>query len=180
MKKPPSEHRTSTRGTDEAADESIASRRTFLARMSLALGTVAAALVAIPAIGLLLSPARREPPRWRQVGDVDSFGIGETVQVTYLDPEPLPWAGFAAQGVAWLRREGPEDFVVFSPYCTHVGCPVTWSAGAEMFMCPCHGGTFDREGGVAAGPPPRPLERLEVRVRDRQVEVRAAGLPVAT
>jgi menaquinol-cytochrome c reductase iron-sulfur subunit len=99
--------------------------------------------------------------------------------VAYVDPEPLPWAGFAARSTAWVRRDGPDAFVAFSPYCTHVGCPVTWAAGAELFMCPCHGGTFHRDGSVAAGPPPRPLDRLAVRVRDGQVEVYTRGLPVA-
>jgi menaquinol-cytochrome c reductase iron-sulfur subunit len=157
----------------------IASRRAFLARLSAACAAAAGLLVAIPAVGLLLSPARREPRRWRPVGAVGSFAIGETVQVTYLDPSPLPWAGFAAQGTAWLRREGAAEFTAFSPYCTHVGCPVTWSAGAEMFMCPCHGGTFHSDGRVAAGPPPRPLDRLDVRVRAGQVEVRTRGVPAA-
>jgi menaquinol-cytochrome c reductase iron-sulfur subunit len=157
----------------------MASRRRFLAGLSGLLGAAAAMLVGLPAVALLISPARREQPRWRRVGAVGNFEIGQTVQVTYLDPAPLPWAGFAARGAAWLRREGADEFVAFSPYCTHVGCPVTWTAGAEMFMCPCHGGTFHRDGSVAAGPPPRPLDRLAVRVRDGHVEVLTRGLPAA-
>lgn len=136
-------------------------------------------IAAVPAMGLLLSPARREAQLWRSVGSVNDFAIGETVQVTYMDPSPLPWAGFAARGMAWLRRDGASEFVAFSPYCTHVGCPVTWREGAEMFMCPCHGGTFHSDGSVEAGPPPRPLDRLAVRVRDGQVELRTRGVPVA-
>jgi menaquinol-cytochrome c reductase iron-sulfur subunit len=161
------------------AEDRVASRRTFLARMSAGLGAMAAMLVAIPALGLLLSPARRDAQLWRPVGPVTRFRVGETVLVAYVDPEPLPWAGFAARSTAWVRRDGPDTFVAFSPYCTHVGCPVTWAAGAELFMCPCHGGTFHRDGSVAAGPPPRPLDRLAVRVRDGQVEVYTRGLPVA-
>jgi Rieske Fe-S protein len=35
---------------------------------------------------------------------------------------------------------------------------------ATRFRCPCHGGVFDAEGNVVEGPPPRPLDRVEVRV----------------
>jgi menaquinol-cytochrome c reductase iron-sulfur subunit len=146
--------------------------------LSAALGALAGAIVSVPVLGLLVSPARRDEEVWRAVGEVEGFPVGETVLVEYLDADPLPWAGFAGRSAAWVRREEPDTFVVFSPYCTHVGCPVTWSAGAEMFLCPCHGGTFHRDGGVAAGPPPRPLERLAVRVRSGQVEVRATGVPL--
>lgn len=154
-------------------------RRTFLARLSAVFGAAAALVVAVPAVGLLIAPARREAARWRSVGPVTDFPLGETVQVTYLDPSPLPWAGFAARGAAWVRRTEQNEFIAFSPYCTHVGCPVTWTAGAEKFMCPCHGGTFHADGSVAAGPPPRPLDRLAIRVRNGQVEVLTRGLPVA-
>jgi menaquinol-cytochrome c reductase iron-sulfur subunit len=85
--------------------------------------------------------------------------------------------GYANESAAWLRRDGEDEFVAFSAYCTHTGCPVRWVAGAEMFMCPCHGGSFWRDGSVAAGPPPRPLERLQVRIRDGQVEVSPIGVP---
>jgi menaquinol-cytochrome c reductase iron-sulfur subunit len=80
---------------------------------------------------------------------------------------------------AWLRREGPDDFVALSYYCTHQGCAVRWLEGAQLFICPCHGGAFYRDGAVAAGPPPKPLERLPVRLRDGRVEISTAPIPVA-
>ena len=97
--------------------------------------------------------------------------------VRYLDPEPLPGAGFAGQSGAWVRREGESEFVAFSMYCTHTACPITWSPGADLFLCPCHGGTFYRDGKVAGGPPPRPLDRFDIRVRDGQVWLRTMGAP---
>ncbi len=154
-------------------------RRRFLSRLSMGLGALAAAVAGLPALGFLFSPVRRdEPDVWRAVGRLEEFPVGSTVRVTYVDPEPLPWAGYANRSAAWLRRESDESFVAFSVYCTHTGCPVRWVAGAQMFMCPCHGGSFSRDGNVAAGPPPRPLERLAVRVRDGQVEVRPIGIPL--
>lgn len=153
-------------------------RRRFLARVSYALGGLAALLAGLPVIGAFLSPVRREQPEaWRQVGALGDFPIGETVMVEYVDPEPLPWAGFSAKTGAWVRRESETGFTAFSMYCTHTACPVTWSQGAELFLCPCHGGTFYPDGQVAAGPPPRPLDRFAVRVRGGRVELLTSGVP---
>lgn len=154
-------------------------RRRFLQRASAGIAAAAALLAGVPLIGFLFSPVlRREGERWRAIGDVDIFPVGETVMVRYRNPDPLPWAGYAGRSAAWLRRDSARSFTAFSMYCTHAGCPVTWAGGAEMFMCPCHGGVFYRDGSVAAGPPQRPLERLPVRIRAGQVEIRTLGAPL--
>ncbi len=56
--------------------------------------------------------------------------------------------------------------VAFDLRCTHQGCPVHKVDGG--FACPCHGGRYDDDGAVTAGPPPRPLRRLPI-VNDRVV-----------
>jgi menaquinol-cytochrome c reductase iron-sulfur subunit len=61
-----------------------------------------------------------------------------------------------------------------------MGCPVRWLADAELFMCPCHGGIYYKDGTVAAGPPPKPLYRFAVRVVDGTVEIRSAPVPITT
>ena len=53
-----------------------------------------------------------------------------------------------------------------------------WVPDAELFMCPCHGGVYYKDGKVAAGPPPRPLSRYPVRVRAGNVEVRTMPIPI--
>ena len=42
---------------------------------------------------------------------------------------------------------------------------------AKRFVCPCHGGVYDFEGKVAGGPPVRPLDRFETRIRNGQVQI---------
>lgn len=156
-------------------------RRGFLARLSLLLGGAGAAAAGIPILGFLLSPLRRETEAtWRSVGSVADFPLARTVRVRFLDAEPLPWAGFAARSAAWLRRTGEAEFVAFSTYCTHVGCPVRWEEGARLFMCPCHGGAFYDDGSVAAGPPPRALDRYPVRVRAGEVEILTPPIPLSS
>jgi len=161
-----------------AAGAADPDRRTFMARLTLLLGAWIGLLIGLPFIGFLLAPVRREEPDvWRTVGPVDRFRVGETVRVTYDDPAPAPWAGETARSAAWLRREAEDRFTAFTIHCTHTGCPVLWVEPAGLFMCHCHGGAFHRDGRVAAGPPPAPLPRQEVRVREGQVEIRTIGVP---
>jgi menaquinol-cytochrome c reductase iron-sulfur subunit len=155
-------------------------RRRFLARLSLGLSGLIAAATTVPVIGFLLSPLTRKPPRvWRPVGPVDTFAIGRTVNVTFEDASPLPWAGVTAHTAAWLRRDAAEHFTAFTVHCTHLGCPVRWVADAELFLCPCHGGVYSADGTVAAGPPPRTLPQYPVRVRNGEVEILTSPIPIA-
>jgi menaquinol-cytochrome c reductase iron-sulfur subunit len=156
-------------------------RRRFLERLSLTLGGVCAALLGVPVVGFVVAPLFRQmKDTWIPVGKTDSFEAGKTVNVPFPDPSPLPWAGITAKGAAWLRREHDDQFTAFSVNCTHMGCPVRWLSDAELFMCPCHGGVYYEDGTVAAGPPPKPLVRFEVRVVHGQVEVKAAAIPITT
>jgi menaquinol-cytochrome c reductase iron-sulfur subunit len=98
--------------------------------------------------------------------------------VKFLESDPLPWVGQVGTSAAWLRRVDEEEFIAFAINCTHLGCPVRWLAKAELFMCPCHGGVFYKDGAVAAGPPPRPLHRYEVRIVSDQVEIRTSPVPL--
>ncbi len=159
-------------------EQSETDRRRFLSRLSIVLGSLAAALVALPSIGFLLG-LRKTPPVWRAVGKPDDFVPGTTVRVSFTDSSPLPWSGVTAQTAAWLRRENERDFIAFSVNCTHLGCPVRWLPEAHLFMCPCHGGVFYKDGTVASGPPGRPLFRYPVRVREGVVEILTGPLPLA-
>jgi len=152
-------------------------RRKFLTRLSISLGSIGAAVVAIPVVGFLLG-LRKPSFVWRTVGKLSDFGIGSTVKVSFLDPSPLPWAGVTAQTAAWLRRVGDHQFIAFSVDCTHLGCPVRWLPDANLFMCPCHGGVFYSNGTVASGPPPRPLTQYPVRVQDTEVQILTSPLPI--
>ncbi|MDE3089320.1 MAG: Rieske (2Fe-2S) protein [Chloroflexota bacterium] len=169
---------TTAERTDVTPLDAI-TRRQFLEWLSIVLSAWGAAIVGIPILGFVLSPLIQKPPQlWRAVGAPESFAVGETVQVAFLDPSPLPWAGVSAQTAAWLRRENAEEFTAFAVNCTHVGCPVRWLRDADLFMCPCHGGVYYKDGSVAAGPPPRSLVRYDVRVQNGQVEILTRPIPI--
>lgn len=45
------------------------------------------------------------------------------------------------------------DFIALSSTCPHLGCQVRWEGQNNRYVCPCHNGTFDREGRATGGPP---------------------------
>ncbi len=55
----------------------------------------------------------------------------------------------------------------YSQRCTHLGCVVFFQPDRDRLFCPCHDGVFDPSNGDAvAGPPERPLTRIDIDVRD--------------
>ncbi len=157
------------------------SRRKFFSTLSIAFGGLCAMILGIPIVGFVIAPLfRKVPDAWLPVGKTDDFEIGKTVEVVISDPSPLPWAGITSKSAAWLRRQSAEEFIAFSSNCTHMGCPVRWLPDAELFMCPCHGGIYYKDGAVAAGPPPKPLYRYQVRVVNGNVQIKSAPVPITT
>jgi menaquinol-cytochrome c reductase iron-sulfur subunit len=164
---------------DNEASAPIESRRRFLARLSIGLGAVGAVAIGVPVVGFLIRPLFTKKPReWRPVGKVDDFTVGTTNLVKYTDPSSVQWTGVSGNTAAWLRREGEQTFTAFSINCSHLGCPVRWLADADLFMCPCHGGVYYKDGTVAGGPPPQPLTKYPVRVNNGQVEIETSPIPV--
>ncbi len=101
--------------------------------------------------------------------------------VTFKDSSPLPWAGVTAKTArvaAAHRRHGVHRLLD--------QLHATWAARSagcrtrELFMCPCHGGVYYKDGSVAAGPPPRPLPRYPVRVQNGEVQIQATPIPITT
>ena len=173
--------RTSAHGQGEGGQSAPQkrTRREMLALLSVGMGGVTAAIIAVPVVGALLAPLLRpQPGQWRAVGAVGDFKEGETVQVAFQDSSPLSWAGPAANTAAWLRRVSGENFEAYAINCTHLGCPVRWLASANLFMCPCHGGVYYQDGAVAAGPPPKPLTKYPVRVSEGQVQIQTSAVPI--
>jgi menaquinol-cytochrome c reductase iron-sulfur subunit len=162
-------------------DPECLSRRGFFAKLCIGLSGLCAVILATPLVGFIVAPLfRKTPENWISLGATDKFEIGKTVNVSFIDPSPLPWAGITAKSAAWLRRVSATKFIAFSVNCTHLGCPVRWLPEAELFMCPCHGGVYYKDGTVAAGPPPHPLIQYDVRVVNDVVQIKSAAIPITT
>jgi menaquinol-cytochrome c reductase iron-sulfur subunit len=168
-------------GESKTETPEFTERRRFLNQVSIGLSGLLGIVLATPVLGFVFGPRRSETEiAWRPIGAIEDFPVGQTVRATFLDPSPLPWAGFSAQTAAYVRQESEGQFTALSVYCTHVGCPIWWTDEAQLFLCPCHGGSFFRNGAVAGGPPRTALERYDIRVRDGQVEILARPQPLPT
>jgi thiosulfate dehydrogenase [quinone] large subunit len=77
---------------------------------------------------------------------------------------------------AMLIHLGDGRFVAYSAVCTHAGCTVAYDSARAQLVCPCHGSIYDPRHGaqVVAGPAPRPLPAVPVRV-DAQGNAYALG-----
>ena len=71
---------------------------------------------------------------------------------------------------AILIRTSDGTYHAYGQKCTHLACPVYYAKQHERLECPCHEGGFDaRTGNVLYGPPPRPLDKIEIEVRGSEV-----------
>lgn len=118
------------------------SRREFLS-WSVMGGALAAAygLLAVFA-GRFVYPQKRGP----RVRDLFVTTRGN------IEPgHPLSWT--APNGQKVLIYDAGEELLALSNVCPHLGCKVHWEPGNQRFLCPCHQGTFDRNGTATGGPP---------------------------
>lgn len=69
----------------------------------------------------------------------------------------------ATEDTAILIRSTDGSYSAFGQKCTHLSCPVFYSQESDRLECPCHNGAFSsKTGEVLYGPPPRPLDIIEL------------------
>lgn len=102
---------------------------------------------------------RGQLPRQR-IASLDDLAVGGALAFSYPD----------AHEPCLLVRVTTDEFVAFSQKCTHLSCAVIPKPEENSFYCPCHAGRFDlRTGAPTAGPPRRPLTRIVLDVRGRDI-----------
>ena len=142
------------------------SRRRFLKQVTYGLGTVTAVALGGVLVSAAVGPAmRKTPPQWIRAGQMEGFTPGEvtTVNIRYRVKDGF-YAGEKTTPVMVSRGPDENRLEVFNSRCTHLGCTVRWDPGKRLFLCACHGGAFNPDGTVNAGPPPRPLDRMAYKV----------------
>ena len=152
-------------GSDHSSPRKLQSRRRFLERtIFAAIGIVSAAL-GLPLVGYTISPAVKSPtPQRSDLGRLDSFPVDKPTKVDFSVFRKDGWVQTETARSAWVVRKADGSVVVFDSRCTHLGCAHSWYEADQVFRCPCHGGVFDLDGNVVAGPPPKPLVRVAASV----------------
>ena len=162
-------------------NESTLSRRSLLMKVGILFNGLAAAALAVPIVGYLLSAVSRGHANgylaWVPLGRVNDFPEGETSLATFRNPYVMPTDGKTVDTACWVRRIAGDRFQVFAVNCAHLGCPVRWFQQSGLFMCPCHGGAYYQDGSRASGPPERGLFEYPHRVENGLIAIQAGELP---
>jgi menaquinol-cytochrome c reductase iron-sulfur subunit len=144
-------------------------RRAFL-RWATAIGGAASALLAgVPAVRAFLSPTfrHRREEKWIRLGEIDQFDPEIPTKMDFVDTVHDAWVETRRLRSVWIYSEDGESFRVYNGRCTHLGCNYSLDEEKNVFRCPCHTGFFAiKTGEVLGGPPPRPLDTLEVKVEN--------------
>jgi Rieske Fe-S protein len=133
-------------------------RRDFMKFMVLTSAAFAAGQLWIGAQNWLRK--RRGLSEMRRIASIDDVAVGGAMVFAYPgEHDPCV-----------LVRVGPAEFVAFGQKCTHLSCAVIPQPEQNAFYCPCHEGRFDlRTGSPTAGPPRRPLPRVVLEIRGRDL-----------
>jgi thiosulfate dehydrogenase [quinone] large subunit len=138
-----------------------ASRRAFLAAAGKAAGMLVATLAA--AAGAAPLVAGREQPR-------AAGRLAGRQRVGYLWQVPVGQAQLfelpRSREPAIMIRLAQDQLVAYGAICTHARCVVGFDPASRLIVCACHGAEFDprRGAAVVAGPAPRPLPRVDLRI----------------
>jgi Rieske Fe-S protein len=161
--------------------EDTLSRRGFFMKLGILFNGFAAMVVAVPIVRFLLSSVARGQEKgylsWVRLGDVTNFPEGETRMATFRNPFVMPTDGKTVDTPCWVRRISGDQFQVFAINCAHLGCPVRWFPQSGLFMCPCHGGAYYRDGARASGPPERGLFEYAYKIENGVLTINAGQLP---
>jgi menaquinol-cytochrome c reductase iron-sulfur subunit len=154
-------------------DDQRINRRNFMSLATWAIGGLISLGMGIPAIAYIIGPAlnRARTQDWIRLGPVSKVELKTPTLFKFTIQRQTGWIVNEEEVSVYILTENGRDFIAMSNICTHLGCRVRWIADQEEFFCPCHNGVFDKQGKVVSGPPPRPLDRYDVKIEDDQVLV---------
>jgi quinol---cytochrome c reductase iron-sulfur subunit, bacillus type len=141
------------------------SRRGFFETMIAALAGIIGLCLFVPLIGYAILPAlRRKKSGWEDLGPISKLKPDQPQQLDFLITKTDGWYKTTATQWVWAVRHDDGTVTAFSPRCPHLGCAYHWDGDAQKFECPCHGSVFSMDGTVLAGPSPRPLDTLPIKI----------------
>lgn len=148
-------------------------RRDFLGAATFAIGGLIGVVLVVPAVAYILGPAlqRRETENWIQLGSESKVEIDTPTLFKATIERQTGWVQEEEEISVYVLTSDSRNFIAMSNICTHLGCRVRWIEDQGQFFCPCHNAVFAKDGSVVSGPPPRPLDRFEVKVEEGQIYI---------
>jgi menaquinol-cytochrome c reductase iron-sulfur subunit len=156
------------------SDSHQVSRRDFIKGTAAVVGGLIGAVIGIPSLAFLLSPAMKSGAETDAVialGPLENYPIGIPTRFDFTQTKVNGWERTATNYGLYVVRKGESEVRVFSDVCTHLGCRVTWHTDQEHYISPCHDGHFDTLGNVISGPPPRPLDEFVTKIEGGELFV---------
>ena len=152
--------------------ELSAGRRGFLIRIIQAVHAGIAGTLAFVVGGAVVAPSfTRRASQWLDAGAVDNVEDDTPLPITLRVARPDGASEVVDRRVVYLVRRGGAELKALDSTCTHLGCRTRFNPDTMQIECPCHGGRYDINGDVVAGPPPAPLRSLPTRIQDGRVLV---------
>jgi len=151
---------------EKVTEQEDMGRRKFLTKLTLGIGAASTLAVGGVLASAFIGPAiKKKPSRWIPAGKLENFPVGKisTVNLRYQEKTAFYQQEIVKPIMIW-RQPNENKIIIYNTTCTHLGCTVHWDENQHLFLCACHGGAFDIEGIVQAGPPPRPLDKMAFRV----------------
>ena len=166
-----SKHSCESSGTKEGGIPAEP-RRTFFIWMIRVIPSVMGISLVIPLLGYVGSPAfKRREEVWAAIGKAEDLVPNEPQELEFSRTVKEGWRTTIAKKAVWAVKQSNGAVTAFSPMCPHLGCGYRWNAPARQFQCPCHGSVYDVTGKVLAGPAPRPLDELPIKLENGQLLV---------
>jgi Rieske Fe-S protein len=152
------------------------SRRDFSTVIFALISSAIGAVVGLPAIGYLLSPAANRQTSEARVaaGLLENYPEGTPTLFSFTRTKINGWEKTVNSYGVYILRSGNE-VKAFSNICTHLSCRVLWQEPDQVYHCPCHDATFDINGGIIRGPQPRPMDEYPVTVEDGNIFITFTG-----
>ncbi len=153
------------------------SRRNFMQTAIWGIGGLIGIGFGVPAVAYVVGPSLKsqQTQTWMRLGPTSKVELGTPTLFTFTIQTQTGWIENSEEISVYVLSTDGRTYIAMSNICTHLGCHIRWIADQNHFFCPCHNGVFDSSGNVVAGPPPRPLNRYDVKVENDQLFVLVGG-----
>lgn len=135
-------------------------RRDFL-KLFLTGGLIGVTAITIYPIVSFLNPPRQTEVEVTSVnaGKIDEFKPGDSKIIRFGNKPVI------------IIRLDDKNFRALSATCTHLDCTVQYKKDEKIIWCACHNGKYDLFGKNISGPPPRPLDKFNVAIKNDELIV---------